>query len=105
MTATVTITDPATMKITDPDWTIEANTKLWATDEGLLSGQCDHLAKTVARRLIRQTPQRMPGWTFWNGVFSGPSATEDALRRVLDLWFDAWNDVSNDVTEILDEAA
>jgi hypothetical protein len=74
------------MTVTDPDWTITQTAEAFQEDE--TPEVARDAADTVHAWLINNTPNRLPGWTYTDGTFTGP-AREDAYSKTLALVVEA----------------
>jgi hypothetical protein len=76
----------AHMTITDRDWTIAETARGFEDSETPKVAR--EAADTVHAWLINNTPNRLPGWTYTDGTFTGP-AREDAYSKTLALIVEA----------------
>lgn len=89
--------------ITSPDYTIESFRAEWADDASLTPAQVDACADAEYAWLVLSTRDRMRGWSFTGGAFTGP-AQADAITIIGELLIAATDHVLANFEEIIAEA-
>lgn len=84
--------------IVSAEWTHAELRKGWADDATLTPAQLDACADAEYAHLVNSAGEIGAGWTYANGVFSGP-AKGDAISKIMELLTSA----SDYVLSVLDE--
>jgi len=90
------------MTLTDPEWTLTETARGFADDETPTVARA--AADAVYAWLVNNTAQRLPGWAYADGSFTGP-ARADALDAVLSLIVEANDHVIGWLPELRTECA
>jgi hypothetical protein len=90
--------------ITNEAWTIATMRADWADDDSLTGAQVAMCADLEYAWLINNTGDRLRGWSYTNGSFTGP-IRRDAVTEILGLIGEAVDYVLSAMIEIMTEPA